>query len=261
MESVISRDGTRIAFDRYGKGPPMIVVGGAMSQKDFGPFAKLGGLLSDRFCTIVYDRRGRGDSTDTSPYAVEREVEDLDAVIRGVGGSAFVWGWSSGAALALTAAAQGVEMRKLAVYEPPYMVGTEGHRPPKDHEAQLRALVAAGRRGDAVMFFLVDMIGMPWIFASMMKVLPFWRKLKANAHTLPYDAAIMGDFTFPERRVAAIRVPTLIMAGEKSEKVLRNAAQAVAQTLPGVEHRMLKGQTHNISMKVLAPELKRFFGI
>lgn len=259
MKTVTSKDGTRIAFDQTGSGPPVILIGGALSQRAFPPFTKLAGLLSDRFTVIVYDRRGRGDSGDTPPYAVEREIEDLDAVIKGAGGAACVWGWSSGAALALKAAASGLGISRLAVYEPPYVVGEVRHRPPADHEAQLRALIAAGRRSAAVRFFMVQMVGLPRLMVVVMRLMPFWSKLKATAHTLPYDAAIMGDFSLPRETIAAVRVPTLVVSGEKSQAVLRNASNAVAEFLPGARRQVLKGQTHNVSMDVLGPVLREYF--
>lgn len=259
MRSVISRDGTRIAFDQTGAGPPVIIVGGALSSRSFSALRELAELLATDFTAINYDRRGRGDSGDTLPYSVEREVEDLEALIDAAGGSACVWGWSSGAALALTAAASRLRIRKLALFEPPYMVGDTGHRPPPDHQAQLTALIAAGRRSAAVTFFMRQMIGIPAIFVFLMRLLPFWSQLKATAHTLPYDAAVMGDFSFPAAQAASITVPTLAIAGEKSEPVLRRAVDAVAETIPGAEHLVLKGQGHNVSMKALAPVLREFF--
>ncbi|MCA2222040.1 alpha/beta fold hydrolase [Nonomuraea sp. NEAU-L178] len=154
MDQAISKDGTAIAYDRFGDGPALILVGGAMSYRSFPTFIQLAELLADRFSVITYDRRGRGDSGDTAPYAVEREVEDLAAVIEAAGGSAHVWGLSSGAALALRAAADGLPIERLALYEPPFMVGEGGHRPPADYQERLTALAAAGRRGETVSYFL-----------------------------------------------------------------------------------------------------------
>ncbi len=260
MNTVISRDGTPIAYDQVGSGPPVIMVGGAMSYRAFPIFQKMNGLMAPRFTHIMYDRRGRRDSGDTGPYAVEREVEDLEALINAVGGAAHVWGLSSGAALAAHAAAAGLNIRKLALFEPPYMVGTVGHRPPHDHREQLERLVAAGRRSDAVKFFMADMIGIPGFFVAIMKLMPMWKNLKAVAHTLPYDAAVMGDFSLPASMLASITTPTLVVGGEKSQEVLRNAVRAVADTVPNARLVMLPGQSHNVSMPVLAPVLTEFFG-
>ncbi|MBS1911338.1 MAG: alpha/beta hydrolase [Bacteroidetes bacterium] len=259
MNTVASKDGTRIAYDRSGSGPAVIMVGGAMSFRAFPGFGLMHDLLAANFTAINYDRRGRGDSGDTKPYAVEREVEDIAALIDAAGGSACLWGYSSGAALAVHAAAAGLDIVKLALYEPPYMVGTAGQRPPKDHREQLQRLVDAGRRSDAVKFFLAEMVGIPSIFVTLMKVMPMWSKLKAVAHTLPYDAAVMGDFTLPTAMLSSIDLPTLVVGGEKSQEALRNAVREVAATIPGARLRMLPRQTHNVSMKVLAPVLTEFF--
>ena len=261
MPKVISKDGVEIAFDKTGQGPPVILVDGAMCYRSFGPMPKLAPLLAPYFTVYHYDRRGRGDSGASKSYAVEREIEDIEALIREAGGSAFVLGLSSGAALALKAAAHGLNIKKLALYEPPYMVAPNGHRPPADHEAQLKTMIAADRRGDAVKFFMNKMVGAPAIFAFIMQLLPLWSKLKAVAHTLPHDAAIMGDFSLPTRVVKSVRVPSLVMGGGKSPENLRLAVEAVADALPGASRQTLAGQTHNVSMKVLAPVLREFFTI
>jgi pimeloyl-ACP methyl ester carboxylesterase len=259
MQKVISKDGAEIAFDKTGQGPAVILVDGALCYRSFGPMPKLAPLLAPNFTVYFYDRRGRGDSDNKKPYAVEREIEDLEALIKEAGGSAFVLGLSSGAALALHAAARGLNIKKLAIYEPPFMVAENGHRPPADHEAQLNNLIAADRRGEAVSFFMTKMVGAPAIFAFIMRLLPLWSKLKAVAHTLPHDAAIMGDFSLPTKLVASVTVPTLVMGGGKSPANLRHAVEAVADALPGAKRRILEGQTHNVSLKVLAPVLKEFF--
>jgi len=236
-------------------------VDGALCSRSFGPMPKLARLLSANFAVITYDRRGRGESGDASSYAVEREVEDMGALIAAAGGSASLFGASSGAVLALAAAANGLNVKKLAMYEPPLVAGGGGgHRPPADCEAQLRRLVAEGKRSDAVKFFIVDMVGMPAISTYIMRILPIWPKLNAVAHTLPYDAAILGDFSVSSKRPDSVRVPTLVIGGEKSPGELRSAVSAVADAIPGAALRMLKGQTHNVSVKALAPVLTEFFG-
>lgn len=259
MKKVISKDGTPIAYDETGSGPPAIMVGGAMSYRAFPQWVRMNDLMGAHFTAINYDRRGRADSGDTRPYAIEREVEDLAALIDAVGGSAHVFGLSSGAALAAHAAASGLNIRKLALFEPPYMVGDVGHRPPADHREQLERLVAADRRSDAVKFFMADMIGIPGPFVMLMKLMPMWKNLKRVAHTLPYDAAIMGDFTLPASVLAAITVPTLVIGGEKSPATLRSAVRLSAETIPGASLRMLPRQSHNVSVDVLAPVLTEFF--
>jgi pimeloyl-ACP methyl ester carboxylesterase len=260
MNTVISQDGTSIAYDILGNGPVVVLVGGAFSYREFPGNIELANLLAAHFTVFYYDRRGRGDSGDTKPYAVEREIEDLDAIIAAAGGSACVYGMSSGAALAALASAHGSRITRLALYEPPYMVGDKGHRPPPDHVQRLEALLARDKRGEAVSFFLTAVMGAPWFVPTIMRLTPFWSRLKAVAHTLPYDVALLGnDFAFPARTYAAIRVPTLIAAGAKSPAVLREAARTVARVLPGVVHKELAGQSHNVSMKALAPILIQFF--
>lgn len=258
MSTVRSKDGTAIAFDRLGQGAPVILVDGALCSRAFGPLPALARLLAARFTVFHYDRRGRNQSGDQPAYAVEREVEDIEALIAEAGGSASVFGVSSGAALALAAAAQGAGITKLALYEPPF-IADGARRVPADSEAQLKRRIAAGRRSDAVQFFLVDMVGLPAAVGYLMRVLPVWRKLKAVAHTLPYDAAVLGDFSLPRERAAAVAVPTLVIGGEKSSAELRAAVSATAEAVPGARLRMLKGQTHNVSAKVLAPVVAEFF--
>ncbi|HKG94493.1 MAG TPA: alpha/beta hydrolase, partial [Gemmatimonadaceae bacterium] len=218
---VRSSDGTLIAYERCGSGPPVILVDGALCSRAFGPMPKLAPLLAGHFTVFTYDRRGRNDSGDTPPYAVDREVEDLDALIDEAGGSALVCGISSGGALALRAAASGSRITRLAVYEPPFMVGEGGHRPPADHEAQLARLASAGRRADAVKYFMTRVVGMPALLTLPMRLMPMWSKLEAVAHTLAYDAAVMGDYSLPTERAASVTVPTLVIAGAGSPEVLR----------------------------------------
>lgn len=260
MSKVLSKDGTAIAFDKLGHGQPVILVDGALCSRAFGPLPNLAKLLAPHFTVFNYDRRGRNESGDKAPYAVQREVEDIEALIAEAGGSASVFGTSSGAALALAAAANRANIKKLALYEPPFIAGRRvGRSAPPDSEAQLRRLVDQGRRADAVKFFMVDMVGMPAIFTYIMRILPVWPKLKAVAHTLPYDAAVLGDFSLPRERAASVAVPTLVMGGEKSPVELRGAVDAVAEAIPGAKVQMLKGQTHNVDVKVLAPVLVDFF--
>src|SRR2546422_3848856 len=216
VKHVRSGDGTMIAYDRLGAGPPVILVDGAFCSRAFGPMPKLAPRLARDFTVFMYDRRGRGDSGDTAPYAVEREIEDLDALIREAGGSAFVHAISSGAALALEAAASGRSITKLALYEPPFMVGTPAHLPPVNHHAQRVRLVAEGRRGDPPTFYMKDIIGLPRWPAAAFRFLPMWSRLKAVAPSLPYDSAIMGDFALPVRRAAALTMPTLVISRDKS---------------------------------------------
>jgi pimeloyl-ACP methyl ester carboxylesterase len=259
VSTVKSTDGTLIAYDKAGSGPPLILVDGALCSREFGPMPKLAPLLASRFTVYWYDRRGRGQSGDTKPYSREREIEDIDALLQAAGGSAYLVGLSSGGALALEAAASGLAATRVAAYEPPYLAnGDAGHANP-NHQARLSAMIEAGRRGDAVKYFMRDMVGVPGIFIVLMQIMFWvWPKLKAVAHTLPYDAAVMGDWQVPAARLAAIRVPTLAMHGSKTDPRLMKAARAVAEAVPGAQHRVLEGQTHNVDPKVLAAAIFEF---
>ena len=192
LRHATSKDGTHIAFDRTGQGPALILVGGALSQRsDNAPLVE---LLAKRFTVFSYDRRGRGDSGDTLPYAAQREVEDIDALISEAGGMAFVYGKSSGAVLALDAAnALSAKIRKLALYEPPLIVDDGRPPPPPGYAEELDKLIAADRRGDAIEFFMTNVVGMPADAVAPMRKTPAWPKMEAMAHTLAYDVAIAGD--------------------------------------------------------------------
>ncbi|HTE00809.1 MAG TPA: alpha/beta hydrolase [Mucilaginibacter sp.] len=260
MKKVTSKDGTSIAYDQSGNGPILILVDGALCSRNFGPMPKLAELLTGHFTVINYDRRGRNDSGDTQPYAPEREIEDLAAIIKATGESVYVAGISSGAALALAATASGLNIKKLALYEAPFDVDNTGHKAPKDSLQKLQKMIAEDRRGDAVKFFLHDMIGVPSFAVFMMKLMPVFKKLKASAHTLPYDIELLGDLSLPEKEAVSIKVPTLVGYGEKSPGSMQNAMKKLSDTIPGAELQMFKGQTHNISGKALAPALIEFFG-
>src|SRR5882672_11756454 len=190
---VLSKDGTAIAFDRIGNGPPVILVDGALCYRGIGQSGQLAELLAQHFTVFTYDRRGRGSSGDTAPYAVEREVEDIAALLSEAGGAAFVWGTSSGAVLALEAANRLSGIKKLALYEAPFIV--DDTRPTtEDGWDRISGAVAADRRSDAVKLFL-KLAGVPgFVRALMPLMIPMWLKLKAVAHTLPYDGAILRDY-------------------------------------------------------------------
>ncbi len=264
METVRSKDGTTIAFDRTGAGPPVVLVGGAFSWRTWKGFVELAELLSRRYTVLNYDRRARGDSDNTLPYAVEREVEDLAAVIDAAGGSAFVWGMSSGGILALEAARAGVPIAKLAAYEPPFIIDTAGGVPPEDFVEHLEALIAGDRRSEAAKYFMAKVMGMPAIIPALMSLWPpIWSKLKATSHTLPYEA-ILADRHLRGQPVDAsywadLATPTLVISGEKSPEKLRKGAHAIAEALPAAEHRVLAGVSHNVKMNVLAPALAELF--
>lgn len=260
MNQVISKDGTSIAFDRSGKGPAVILVGGAFQHRAIDPqTAQLAALLAQHYTVFHYDRRGRGNSSDTHPYAIEREIEDLEALINEAGGSAFVFGMSSGAVLALYAAARGLAITKVALYEPPFNSGDEPARQAAEHYTrELRALLTEGRRGDAVTLAMTTW-GAPAEAVAGMRQTPIWPLFESVAPTLAYDNAIMGDGSVPTERLASLTVPTLVMDGGASPAFMHNAAQAVAHALPNAKLRTLEGQTHDVTPEVLAPVLVEFF--
>jgi pimeloyl-ACP methyl ester carboxylesterase len=189
---------------------------------------------------------------------VEREIEDLEALLGAAGGSACVLGVSAGAILALKAAATGLAIEKLAMFEPPFMLA-EVDRPPADHALQLNRFIEAGKRAEATSYFMTRVMGMPAIVPLLMRLTPYWSRSVALAHTLPYESAIMGDFSFPEKLAASVQIPTLVIGGSKSPRPLRDAIWAVSKTMPNAEGRLLEGQAHNVSAKVLAPALEQFF--
>jgi pimeloyl-ACP methyl ester carboxylesterase len=260
MNQVISKDGTTIAFDRSGKGPAVVLVGGAFQYRAIDPpTAQLAALLAEHFTVFHYDRRGRGDSGDTRPYAIEREIEDLEALINEAGGSAFVFGMSSGGVLALGAAERGLAITKLALYELPFNSGDEQARRAAEHyTGELTTLLSEGRRGDAVALAMTTWGAEASAIAGMRQT-PIWPLFESVAPTLAYDNAIMGDGSVPTERLASITVPTLVMAGGASPAFMQDAAQAVARALPIAKIRTLEGQMHDVAPEVLAPVLVEFF--
>ncbi|KZB79853.1 alpha/beta fold hydrolase [Amycolatopsis regifaucium] len=245
LETVTSADGTLIAFERTGEGTPVILVGGAFNDRT--TVAGLATTLAPDCTAIAYDRRGRGDSGAGAVYSVEREVEDLAAVIDHVGGSAAVFGHSSGAVLALEAAARGVPMTRLAVYEPPYIVDDSRPKPASDLFDRVRALIADGDRDDAAELFLTEAAATPAEVVKGMRTDPFWAWFTGLAHTLPYDIALCGPGgALPAGRLAKITAPTLVMDGGESDAWLRAAARAVAETVPGARHVTVEGQDHGV---------------
>jgi pimeloyl-ACP methyl ester carboxylesterase len=256
MNTAHSTDGTAIAYTTCGEGPPLILVDGALCYRGMGPSRALAKVLSEHFTVITYDRRGRGESTDATSYSVEREIDDLAALIEAAGGSAYVCGVSSGAVLALDAAARGLPITGLALYEPPFIVDDSRPPAPADYVEQLRALLAADRRGDAVRLFMRH-VGMPAPLVALMRFMPAWGKLKRVAHTLPYDGEIMGEtqlgHPLPAARWPGTKVKTLVIVGGKSPGFFHNGTRMLADLLPNAEHRVLDGQTHMVKAKVLGP--------
>jgi pimeloyl-ACP methyl ester carboxylesterase len=257
-----SRDGTTIAYTKRGSGPPLIIVDGAFCYRENGPATELASLLAQHFTVFTYDRRGRGQSGDTAPYTIEREIDDLRALAREAGGTPFVLGISSGAALTLQAVASGVELKNIALYEPPYLADDNGPRSFENAKYRLQSLVSAGDRAGAVRFFMTDVYGAPRAFAFAMPFLMpnAWKRNKLVVHTVPYDLTILEDRSVLNERSSSISVPTLVIGGEKSPKQLHDAVTAVAKALPNGHSRYLPGQDHNISGSALAPVLFEYFG-
>ena len=257
MERVTSKDGTVITYDRLGAGPAVILVSGGSVDKSSN--ASLAEILSQHFTVYNYDRRGRGESGDTQPYSVAREVEDIDAVIGAAGGPANLYGTSSGAALALEAAASGLSITKLALWEPPYSADENAPRPPANTAEVYTRLVSEGKRGEAVEYFMSKVVGLPDEFVAQAKAAPWWPWQEALAHTLAYDATIMADYLLPVERAATVTTPTIVMAGGASWDWMRNTAQKLAEILPNGTYLMLEGQSHDVSAEVMAQALEKFF--
>jgi pimeloyl-ACP methyl ester carboxylesterase len=260
MQHVTSKDGTRIAYEQSGQGPALVIVCGVLG--DHHQHAGLAQLLASHFTVYNIDRRGHGESGFTAPYAVEREVEDLDALITEAGGSAFVYGSSGPGVLSMYAAAAGLspKMKKLAVWEPPYIL--EGTRPPvpQDYMEQLAQMLREGRKGDMIELFLTKAVGMPAEFVAPMRQSPFWAAQEAFAPTLVYDATLMGngDFKLPKERLAKVTAPTLVIDGGMTPW-LSHAADAVAHVLPNAQRYTIAGQPHNVADEAMAPVLIEYF--
>lgn len=260
MSHVTSKDGTQIAFDKQGDGPPLILVGGAFQYRAFDqPTQQLAALLAEYFTVFQYDRRGRGESGDTQPYAVEHEVEDIEALVTEAGGSAALFGNSSGATLAVEAAAVlGPAVTKLALFEAPYVVDDSRDPIPDDYVEQLTKLLAADRRGDAVELFMTTVAGAPAEMVAGMRAMPFFGGFEAVAHTLLYDAAVSGD-NRPPKAAASVTAPALVVTGGASPSWFHSGAEALTEALPNAEHRVLEGQSHDVAPDVFAPVLVEFF--
>jgi pimeloyl-ACP methyl ester carboxylesterase len=258
MGTVISADGTEIVFDKTGTGPPVILLsGGPGDRSGERPLAE---VLRPFLTVFTYDRRGRGESGDTKPYAVEREYEDLAAVIAEAGGTAGVYGSSGMGMIGLEAAAHGVPICKLAMWEPPYVVA--GARPPipADWGDRVAALIADGRSADAIEYWLVEIVNIPADYVASMKGMPFWQGMVASAHALVYDAAILRDFAIPAERAASVSVPALVMdGGEAALPWIKRGVEEVLKLLPDGRHQVLDGQAHDVPPEVIAPVLIKFF--
>jgi len=261
MSTVISSDGTKIAYETTGDGDPLIIVDGAMCYRASGPSRPLAAELAADFTVFTYDRRGRGESPNAE-CTPAREIEDIAALVKEAGGSAHIFGASSGAVLALEAANAGVGATKLAMYEPVLIVDDQHAPAPESALADMRRLIAEDRRGDAVATFMRS-VDVPGFAVALMRLLPVWKKLKGVAHTLPNDLALVEGMRqgkpLPADRWPAATLPTLVANGGKSPTYLRNSAAAVAAVLPNATHRTVPGQTHLVKATALAPVLRDFF--
>lgn len=265
-DTVLSNDGTTIAYDVAGNDdrPLLLRIDGAATYRRLDPGrAAFTQRLTERFRVVSYDRRGRGASEDQDGYAVDREIEDVAAVLDAFGERGFVVGLSSGAALALRCAAAGLGIDALACYEPPFVVSQD--RPPvtPDYAMRLQEEVTAGRPGEAVKLFMTEAVGMPVAMVEGMAGQPFWSLLEQLAQTLVYDAHVMGD-TMQGRPEAisafsSVELPTLVMHGSASEPWLRSAASGLAETLRNGTLEELPGQTHDVDPVILADSIGSYF--
>lgn len=259
MQMVISKDGTKIAFDKVGTGPALILIGGAFQYRAIDPrTTHLAELLANNFTVYNYDRRGRGDSTDNQPYSVQREIEDINAIIEHSGGEAFVFGMSSGGVLALKAAASNSYIKKIVIYEPPFR-GPDSPKLIDNFLSHLKDFIDAGDYSGAVEYFLVNSAGVPEQFIDGMRKSPIWGGFVVVAPTLIYDATIMGDCNIPAGAFSLINQPVLIVDGENSPNYWHKAMLSLKEVLPNCSLRTLKGQDHNVSPDVLAPIMMDFY--
>ena len=267
MPTVTSRDGTTIAYEQSGDGPVLILVNGALGDRKLDRrFKLMSGLaqpLSASHTVINYDRRGRGDSKEAGPFAVEREIEDIAALIAATGGHAALFGFSSGGALALRAAGAGIGVDRVAVYEAPFMVDRSDKRPPADYGRRLDELIAAGDRSGAVTHFNRNAMGMPAMLVAVMRLMPMWKDMTANAHTLAYDWAALGEHNMQGNALrpaewASVTMPALVVYGAKSPTNLQKGSRALADVLPNAQLRVLDGMGHRLKVDVLAPVLAEF---
>jgi pimeloyl-ACP methyl ester carboxylesterase len=258
---VTSADGTRIAYETLGTGPALILVDGALNHRHFGLNRGLATALADTYTVYFYDRRGRAESGNTLPWTEDKEIDDLAAILDATGGTAYLAGTSSGAVLAADAANRLPGFTKIALYEPPFIVDDTHEPRPGTFRPDIEAMVARGDRTGAVKKFMKS-VGAPAVMVAIMPILPFWKKLTAVAHTLPYDLRILGDTgrgrPLDPQRWNRIETPVLVMDGGKSPQYMRNAAKALADALPKATYRTLDGQTHIVKPAALAPAIKEF---
>ncbi len=255
---VTSRDGTRIAYETAGHGQAALIVLGALNARKSG--TKLAKLLASKFTAVSYDRRGRGDSSDSASYSPEREVQDLAALIDAIGGPVALNGHSSGAALAIAAAVKlRKQVTKLAIYEAPYALDSNARKAAKEYYVAPKAALSVGHNGDAVALF-VRSVGVSDKQIQAMRQMPMWKGLEKLAPTLVYDSEVLGEgHALPAALLSRVRAPTLVMHGGAGSPAMRDAARAISEAIPKAELRTLARQTHGVSPRVLAPVLEEFF--
>ncbi len=265
MPTVTSQDGTTIAFDKVGSGPAVILVNGAMAYRAFDPsMAQLAELLGQHFTVYNYDRRGRGASSDKEPFAKEREIEDLQALVEDAGGTAMVFGLSSGGVVSLDAAAITPGITKVGVYEPALIVDDSRQPVPPDYTEHLTTLAAEGKRDEAVAYFLTQAVGIPTEYIGGIKQdQATWSGMTGVAHTIAYDAAFVGTVMqgkpLPTDHWVKVTLPVLVADGGASDAWVHHAADAMANVLPHASRHTLEGQTHMVDPTVLAPVIIEFF--
>ncbi|MFE6920261.1 alpha/beta fold hydrolase [Nocardia sp. NPDC057663] len=267
MQTVTSADGTTIAYDRVGEGTAgtVILIGGAFSYREFATMVELAQTLAADFDLTVlnYDRRGRGDSTDSpGVYDVNNEIADIAALVEAAGGKVALFGWSSGAALALLAAAAVPGVTEVVAFEPPFVVDPKDHVPPKDLEAKLHPMIAAGDRNKTVRYYMTKAMGMPWLMVTAMRVTPFWKNLAATSNSTAHDWAVMKPYMRGKKLDAAewsgVTVPVLVLAGDRTAPMLTKGAKAAAAVLPNATFAELPGVSHNPKVSILAPAIGEF---
>lgn len=259
MGRITSKDGTLIAFDRVGEGSAILLVDGAMGYRNYFGGRPLAAALSKTFTVIAYDRRGRGESTDTLPYTIEREIEDIEALIDEVGAPVYLYGFSSGSVLALKAAARlKTKVVKLALHEPPFNSDDDSAKQEFiQYTEQMAELLNANKRSEAVTFFLADML--PPDVLEGIKQSPDWAVMEAVAHTLAYDNAVMDDGAVPVKEAQAVTIPTLVLVGSDSPEFKHEAANGLVNAMPHAQRKILEGQATLIPPEILAPILAEFF--
>lgn len=255
---VTSKDGTQIAYDVMGSGPVLIYITGASCFRKFPPVLEDVKVFSKDFTVYNFDRRGRGDSSDTQPYSVEKEIEDIEALIEVSSGKALLYGHSSGAVLALEAAYKLKNVEKIIVYDVPY-VATETEKSTYKALSDKVLTQLSLRNNKKAMKTFLSGIGMPKLFVWLLPFFPGWEIMHQLAPTLAYDIDLTKNFA-PLDRLKDIEIPTLVLAGSKSPENIRVVARQIAKAIPMANYEEIDGQDHMVSAKVLLPIFNKFFG-